>query len=191
MNIDNEIFKNFDIVGKDLSDRRLISSHAGNISLRIDDRIIITKSGSMLGWLSPEDLVEIGKDKSTADNDKLPSTEAIVHREIYKKTDAIAIIHAHNPYCTILSFVLNEIKCLDLEGKIFLQNIPVIVCKNPTASPELAKKASKQLINKPVVIVKSHGVFAKGKTLVDALKNITGAEQSAEIVYRLLLLGKH
>jgi len=191
MSIDKNIFKDFDLVGKDLSDRGLISSHAGNISLRIDEHLIVTKSGSMSGWLNPDELVMVSIENSDDENEKFASTESIVHKEIYRNTDAKAIIHAHNPYCTTLSFILNEIKCLDLEGKLFLDTIPVIECENPTASPELAKKVSQNLIDNPVVVVKSHGIFAKGNTLKEALKHITGAEQSAEIIYRLILLGKH
>ncbi len=191
MNINKNTFNEFELVGKDLSNRGLISSHAGNISLRIDENIIITKSGSMAGWLTPDHLVIINIENSESEKEKSASTESIVHKAIYKNTGAKAIIHSHNPICTTLSFILNEIKCIDLEGMLFLGTIPVIECKNPTASPELAKKVSENLINNPVVVVKSHGVFATGTTLTDALKNITGAEQSAEIIYRLILLGKH
>ena len=187
----NELFNNFELVGKDLSNRKLISSHAGNISVRREDKIIITRSGSMLGWLNQEDLIEVHLEESGESTEKPASTETIVHRAIYNSTDARAIIHAHNPYCTTLSYLLNNIECVDLEGTVFLENIPVIECINPTASPELAEKVSDKLKSNPVVIVKTHGVFAKGETLNEALKFITGAEQSAEIIYRLLLLGKH
>jgi len=191
MNIDKQIFKEFDLVGKDLSNRGLISSHAGNISIRSDENIVITRSGSMLGWLSPDDLVMFNIENSDPENEKYASTESIVHKEIYKNTDAKAIIHSHNPFCTILSFILNKIKCIDLEGKLILKNIPIIECENPTASPELAAKVSQNLINNQVVVVKSHGVFAKANTLSDTLKYITAAEQSADIIFKLKLIGKH
>lgn len=191
MILSNEITKQFQLVGRDLSNRKLISSHAGNISTILNDKILITKSGSMLGWLTEENIVEVDKNNTLSESEQLASTEVIVHREIYSNTDAKAIVHSHNPYCTTLSFILNEINCIDLEGKFFLKNIPIIECENPTASPELATKVSNILVDNPVVIVKSHGVFAKGVSLIEALKFITGAEQSAEIIYRLVLLGKH
>lgn len=191
MDPDKKIFDEFSLVGQEVNNRGLISSHAGNISVRIDNKIIITRSGSMLGHLRPEDIVEIEVDKTYSIDDNSASTEAIVHRVVYKKTSAKAILHTHNPYCTVLSYILKEIKCADVEGKYFLKTIPVIECKNPTASEELAEKVSEQLTVNPVAIIKTHGIFAKGETLIEAMKYITGAEQSAEIIYRLLLLGKH
>ena len=68
MSIDSAILKNFVLVGKDLSNRRLNSSHAGNISIRLDANLIITRSGSMLGWLEPEDIVFT--DLKTGDSEK-------------------------------------------------------------------------------------------------------------------------
>jgi L-fuculose-phosphate aldolase len=191
MTLNENTIKQFQLAGKELNQRQLISSHAGNLSALNGDKIMITKTGSMAGWLEENDIIEVNLNDMDSDLEKYASTEIIVHREIYKATESKAVIHSHNPYCTTLSLILNEINCIDLEGKIFLKNIPVIDCKNPTASPELATKVSTVLVDHPVVIVKSHGVFSRGESLIEALKFTTGAEQSAEIIYRLVLLGKH
>ena len=189
MEIDKATFEMFDIVGKDISNRGLIASHSGNMSIRSGGKIIITKRAAMLGWLKPEDLVICSLDEEDS-SAWVASTETGVHREIYLNTDAMAVIHTHSPCCTALSIVEKEITCVDAEGMYLYKKIPVVECDVPAGASEAAAKVPPALKNYPVVVVRSHGVFAKGTTLIDALQNVTGAEQSADIRYRILLMNK-
>ena len=189
MEIDKDTFEMFNLVGKDLSNRKMIASHAGNLSIRSGGRIIITKRAAMLGWLKMEDLVSCALEEEDS-GALVASTETDVHRQIYLNTDAMAVIHAHSPCCTALSIVENEITCVDAEGMYLYKKIPVVECDVPAGASEAAEKVPPVLKNYPVVVVRTHGVFAKGTTLIDALQNITGAEQSADIRYRLMLMGK-
>lgn len=190
MEINNEIFEIFDLIGKDLSNRRLISSHAGNMSIRSGENIIITRRSAMLGWLRPEDLVVTDLKQDDSFSGLIGSTETNVHRAIYLNTDAMAVVHAHSPYCTVLSIIEDEITCIDAEGMLLYKKIPIVECDVPVGACEVAEKVPPFLKNYPVVVVRTHGVFAKGTTLEDALQNVTGAEQSAEIRYKVLLSGK-
>ena len=84
----------FQNVGHALFSRGLVSSQSGNLSIRMGDRLIITRRGSNLGALQEKDLVETGINK----NDRatpMASVELPVHRAIYQNTQARAIVHAH------------------------------------------------------------------------------------------------
>ena len=188
--IDKETFNSFDLVGKDLSNRGYNSSYSGNLSMKSGGKIIITRRSAMLGWLQPEDLVIIDLEEEDAHSGLIASTESNVHRNIYKETDAMAIVHAHTPACTALSMVEDEITCLDAEGMLIYKKIPVVECDVPVGSYELAEKVASTLKNYPAMIVRAHGVFAKGITLEDALGVLTGVEQSADILYRIKLMGQ-
>ena len=190
MNIDDQTFASFSLVGKDLAMRGLVSSHSGNISMRSGGKIIITRRSAMLGWLQPEDLVAIDIEDEDAHSALIASTEANVHRNIYKHTDAMAIVHTHSPCTTALSMIHDEFTCIDAEGMLLYKRIPVIECDIPVGSYEVADKITPALKNYPAAIIRSHGVFAKGITLEDALSIVTGVEQSADISYRIHLLGK-
>lgn len=190
MKIDNETFKSFDLVGKDLSNRGYNSSHAGNLSMKSGGKIIITRRSAMLGWLNPEDLVVIDAAEEDAHSGLIASTESNVHRNIYAETDAMAIVHAHAPCCTALSMIEHEITCIEGEGMFLYKKIPVVECDIPVGSYEVAEKVAPMLKNYPAVVVRAHGVFAKGVTLEDALGVLTGVEQSADIIYRIKLLGQ-
>ncbi len=187
--IDEATFREFKITGKVLTDHRYNTSHSGNISMRSGNKILIKRRGAMLGYLDPEDIVETdlyGPDSGIM----LSSTETEVHRQIYLNTDALAVIHAHNPFCVILSFIEDEITCLDAEGIYMYKKIPVIEVDNPAGPADAAREVPKVLKNYPIVVVRSHGVFAKGNTLLDALQNVTGAEQSAMLRYHTMLTRK-
>ena len=83
------ILSQFQTVGRDLFARGLVASHSGNLSIRLGDRMIITRRGTMLSCLQESDLIETGITK----NDRftpLASTELPVHRAIYQETSASA-----------------------------------------------------------------------------------------------------
>ncbi|MGV9203685.1 MAG: class II aldolase/adducin family protein [Promethearchaeia archaeon] len=189
MVVDESIFEVFDVVGKHLVSHNLNTSHSGNISIRSGGKIIIKRRSAMLGNLKPEDLVvcDLYEEDSMT---MIASTELGVHRAIYLETDAMAVIHAHVPYCVALSLVEDEITCIDAEGFAMYKKIPVIDVKIPAGAYYTAKEVPKVLKNYPFVIVRSHGIFAKGMTLEDALQYVTGAEQSAHIRYLTLMTGK-
>ncbi len=187
--IDAETYKQFNITGKILTDHRYNTSHSGNISMRSGGKILIKRRGAMLGYLELEDIIETDLYK-TDSGIMLSSTETDVHRQIYLNTDAMAVIHAHNPFCVILSLLEDAITCLDAEGIYRYRKIPVIEVENPAGPIDAAREVPKVLKNYPIVVVRAHGVFAKGNTLYDALQNVTGAEQSAMIRYYTMMTGK-
>ena len=72
---------------------------------------------------------------------------------------------------------------------LMYKKIPVLELDVPAGASEAALKLPPLLANYNVVVIRSHGVFAKGLTIEDALQNITGAEQSAQIRYLTMLSG--
>ncbi len=175
------IYKDIIFTGKALYREGLVTSHAGNISVRYKDNIFITKTGRMLGFLRKDDIVEVpvfNEDKK----DKEASSELIVHREIYKRTDAKAIIHAHPVYATALTFKLKDFFIpIDNEGKLFIGKVPIVEVEKPTASPELAIAVSETLKEYNICLVKTHGVFIKSDNLNYALKLCSDLEFCAKI----------
>ena len=71
--------------GKKLVLSGLTSSRFGNISLRREDRIFITCTGSMLDELDGEMVVEVDLSRP-CNQDKIASSETCVHRAIYQST---------------------------------------------------------------------------------------------------------
>jgi L-fuculose-phosphate aldolase len=179
----------FQTVGRDLFNRGLVASHSGNLSIRLGDRLCITHRGSMLGNLQAQDLVETGVSK----NDRatpFASSELCVHRMIYQKTTASAIVHAHPPYSVALSFGLPEIVPCDTEGRQLTPSVPVIACSMDTLKPGgLAEEISEALKQSRVVLVRGHGTFAVGQLMEEAYHYTTSLEESCRILYLLKAMG--
>lgn len=177
----SKIFEAFQWVGRDLYHLGLITSHAGNISIRSGERVWITRTGSMLGRLEPEDIVETSLSPRESPHPKA-SMELPVHLAIYRATSAQAILHAHPPTAVALSLLDEVIVPADSEGGYILGRVPVIAAKNVVASAEVADRASSLLQDHRAVLVKGHGSFAAGGSLEEALKITTTLEASAKIL---------
>ena len=119
------LVKEFQGVGRDLMALGLLSLHAGNLSLRQNGRVFITRTGSRLDHLGAKDIVETplhpGKPRHPRASMELPA-----HLAIYATTGVEAIVHAHPPSAIALSFVTDRFIPLDSEGAILLREVPVI-----------------------------------------------------------------
>jgi len=178
------ILSQFQTVGHNLFTRGLVSSHSGNLSIRLGDRLIITRRGCMLGCLHEHDLIETGIDKNDRST-PLASTELPVHRAIYQETSALAIIHAHPPHAVTLSLVQTEIVPNDAEGLSIVSRVPVLGCDieiRPGRLAALADMIAQALKQHRIVMVRGHGCFAIGQLLEEAHNCTTALEESCQVI---------
>jgi len=170
----------FQLVGRDLFLQGLVSSHGGNLSVRLGDRLLITRRGSMLGHLLEQDIIETGiykNDRATP----LASSELEVHRAIYRTTSAQAIVHAHPPHSISFSLVQDVIRPKDLEGSYLLKEIPVLSIRLATEAPEEAQRVADVLREHPIVVIRGHGIFSVGQLLEEAYHWTSTLEASCRI----------
>jgi len=168
--------------GKKLMEFGMIeSSHSGNLSARINDKIYIKKHGRMMGYLKREDIIEL--DMNSEEGYSEASVEVYAHRNIYLNSDAKAIVHAHTPYAIVLSLLYDKIEPVDEEGKFYLENIPVIVAERAVASMEIAEKLGEVMRENRVAVIRGHGTFAIGENLDEAIKYLTLCESISHISY--------
>jgi len=171
----------FQNVGRSLFLRGLVSSSSGNLSIRLGDRLIITRRGSNLGALQEKDLVETGINKNDRST-PLASSELAVHRAIYQNTQARAIVHAHPPHATALSMLEKMISSIHLREFCGLDQVPVVgwgMEIKPGAIPEII---SENLKAHRIVLVHGHGTFATGQLLDEAFNLTTGLEEACQIL---------
>ena len=187
--IDERIYEQFREIGRDLYVQSLTSSHGGNISIRVGDRVIIKRRGAMLGRLRPHDLIETGIEK----NDSavaLASTELVVHRRIYMQTPALAIVHCHPRAAIAFSLSREEIVPVDNEASYLLKKVPVIWEEFASGSPEMANKLAAALQQYKIVLLRGHGSFAIGQTLDEAFHWSSTLEESCQIAFYAKLINE-
>ncbi|WP_367279134.1 aldolase [Methanosarcina sp.] len=169
--------------GRKLVGHGLVESNFGNISVRAGDKMLITRSGTALDEITVDNVVEV-EIQDTSSLDIIASSETVVHREIYRKTSALAIIHAHCSYAVVESLLAGAgevIVPVDSEGQYFLGNIPVV--GGGIGSRELAENLADALSEHRGAVVYSHGTFAIGRTLGEAYIVTTQLEHSCRVKY--------
>ena len=176
------MLEQFQLFGRDLFLRGLTSSHGGNMSVRLGDRVLITRTGAMLGHLEEKDLIET----SLEDLDSsvmLASSELLVHRAIYKNTSALAIVHVHPPHAIALSMIeQDEIIPIDNEGSYVFHKIPIIQTELTTGSKEVAKLASARLRDYRLIMLRGHGCFSIGAVLEEAFQWCSSLEEACRVL---------
>lgn len=169
-------------VGRDLFLQNAVSSHGGNISIRLGHRILITRRGSMIHHLRDRDIIETGlyEDDSGI---ILASTELKVHQAIYRETTAMAIVHAHPVYATALSLGVDSIIPIDSEGSYLLHRVPVLQSEHTVGSTEVMDIVPKALKEYKIVMLRGHGSFSIGQMLEEAYQWTSSLEVSSQILH--------
>jgi L-fuculose-phosphate aldolase len=175
------MIEEFQRIGRLLFQERLIDSHGGNMSLRVDDKIFITRRDAMLGELKEGDIIEIGFEPG--ENDNLASRELSTHRAVYKQTKARAIIHAHPAHAIAISITDNKVVPQDAEGIFLFKSASIVRVREGVGSEETARLLPSFLGGENVVaVVKGHGSFSIGADLEEAYKYTSALENSCKII---------
>ena len=172
----------FQAVGAELCRRGLVSSHGGNLSVRVGDRMLVRSHGCKLGRIALEDLVETGLAPGDP-ADALASMEVAVHRAIYCFTAARAVVHAHPAHAIALSFKTRQITPVDIEGSAILGPVPVVGWGERFGPGQGAEAIARALIGCKAVMVHGHGCFAAGAGLEEACDYSLVLEESCRIQY--------
>ncbi len=171
-------------VGKRIYDRGLVSAFGGNISTRVGDAVLITATGSILGELTMQDIVEVSMDGEIMSKGKKPSSELLMHLEVYRtRKDARAVVHTHSPVAVSYAVVGKEIEPLTPEAKMALGSVPLIKYY-PSGSQELANATAQSLEkykDRNSFLLGKHGVLAVGEDLVEAFHRAELVEELAKV----------
>ncbi len=175
-----DIFMNLKDLCQKAWHRQLLSGFNGNISLRQDDKIYITRSGAAKGYLQAEDVCILNTSGELLSGTKA-SSESAMHVRIYaKRPDVQAIVHCHPRHLLALEIFLSS-KHDDLQSvqELFLK-IPVFeaqTLKNtlgfaPDYAPgseELALAVAQFAQNYDAIWMAQHGLTCLGQNGITAL----------------------
>jgi L-fuculose-phosphate aldolase len=175
------MYEQFAQVGRDLFVSGAISSHGGNMSVRVGDMMLITRRGSMLGRLQEEDIIETSLEADDSEV-ALASTEIVVHRAIYAATNALAVVHGHPVHTIARSLVEDEIVPIESEASYLLHKVPVYALPLTAGSSEVADVVSAGLKEYKCVVLRGHGPFAIGTVLEEAFQWVSTLEAACQVL---------
>ena len=162
-----------------LYDRKYIVGSGGNVSIRKENLIYATPTGSILGFLKEDDIAVVDIDGNVIKG--TPTSEINMHLNLYRKRkDINAVVHTHSIYSTAFSIVNKKIELLTPEAQMFIKeigNVPYL----RAGSMELANEVSKR--NEDVILLKNHGIVCVGKNLIEAYLKTEVMEEIAKLNY--------
>lgn len=177
---------------KRLYQKGMSPSTSGNISLKADDnKILITASGTCLNDMDDNDIILIDYDGNTIEGAKKPSSEKIMHSEIYTQRDDInAIIHCHCPVLTAFAVAgLPMKKAILPDFALLFEEVPIVPYFCPSTI-ELAQAVAQEFKNnKNAVLMKNHGIILGSDSLQNAFYALESLRAYAETYFGAEVLG--
>ena len=179
-------------IGKLCYARGYIVAADGNISARLTDgTIVVTPTGAMKGFLSPENLAKVDMQGKPVDNGPRASSEIGIHLVSYhERPDMKAVLHCHPPHAVAMT-----IAGIDLQTPI-IPEIIVTIGGIPTApygtpgTPELPESIRKIVKCSDTLVMQNHGSVTLGANLLDAYKKLDMLEHTAKILWLAHCVGK-
>lgn len=177
-------------IGKRLYSRNLTIGTSGNISVKTEDGIYITASGTCLSDLKEDEIVLIDFAGNEITCGKA-SSEKMLHAEIYKlRPDVEAIIHTHPEYLTSFAACHKKLdEPIMSENILYFEDIPVAEYAMPS-SKELVSNTVKHLKNRDVVMMANHGAISIAKDLEQAFVKMETAEYYAKVTLNTKIIGE-
>ena len=179
-------------VGRRLWERGFVASNDGNLSVRIDERRLITTPKSVSkGFMTADMMVVTDLDGNKLAGERDPSSELKMHLQVYRdRPDARAVVHAHPPTAT--GFAVAGIpldRAVLAEVVTTLGSIPIAEYATPSTD-ELPQACSKYLKAHDGLLLANHGALAIGPDVFIAYYRMETIEHFAKISLVTRMLGR-
>ncbi|MCK2237608.1 MULTISPECIES: class II aldolase/adducin family protein [unclassified Crossiella] len=171
-----------------LVEQRLVVGTAGNVSLRVDDLVLVTPSGVDYDQLTPEQVGLHRLDGRAVEAELAPTSELPMHQAIYAAGAARAVVHTHSVAATALSCLVEEIPPIHYYLGIFGGAVRVAPYA-PYGSPELAAATVTALGGSSACLLGNHGAVTVAGTLAHAFRRAAYLEWLCEVALRVLGTG--
>ena len=175
-------------VGKRMKEAHLILATDGNISVKMNNGILITPSGVSKWEMKKEDIVKMDVSGNTLEGGR-PSSEYKMHTKIYKeRNDVFAVVHTHSPYAT--AFAVAHIPLEPIIAEAVLSDIIIPVAPYATPSTDEVPNSIKALLKSHnSILLANHGVVTVGKDLDEAYYRAERVEYLAKVMLLSKMLG--
>lgn len=178
--------------GRQLFDRRFTHGSTGNLSVRTDEGILITPTGTSLGRLDPDRIAKVSYSGEHLSGEK-PSKEAFLHLSMYRvRPKEVAIVHLHSTWSVAVS-CLQEIDVDNVLPPITAyQQMRVGRCPlvpyYPPGDASLAAAVEHAATEAKAMLLANHGPVVAAKSLAGAVAAAEELEETAKLF--MLLRGE-
>lgn len=171
-------------------ERSGIIDYNGHASMRAgENRMLINIGSCQRSRLTTDDICTIDFDGNLIEGHGRPPLEFQLHAGIYKaRPDVDAVIHAHPHWSTILTTAGVGYLPVYAQGSL-VHPLPVLDSPDSINTPDMAKRLTDVLGDRPAALMKAHGAVTAGRSIVDAFVLMTYLEDNAERQYMAQQIG--
>ena len=170
----------------------MVNLFEGNISMRWEDRYLITPSQTDKETMTADMVLELDENGTVLNPEcgKRPSSEFKMHLQGYKVSPrANAVVHNHSAYATAFAAAGQPICSRGLAEVLeIFEQIPVVPYGRP-GTPEIAAGFAEYLPRYSSVLLENHGLVAVGPNLLVAYSQARAVEKLAKIMICTRILG--
>ncbi|MBQ6088694.1 MAG: class II aldolase/adducin family protein [Firmicutes bacterium] len=163
----------------------MVNIFEGNISVRTDDRFLITPSQVSKETMTKDMIIEVDAAGNVLnDTGFKPSSELGMHLKVYElRKDVNAVVHNHSLYAT--AFAMNNKPIVSdslVEVNITLGDVPVVPYGTP-GTERIYKEFDKYIPDRYAVLLENHGVLSFGADLLLAYSYAEAVEKIAQTIF--------
>lgn len=176
-----------------LPDTGLVTWTSGNVSGRDPETgyVVIKPSGVPYEEMTPSDMVIVDLREKVIEGELKPSVDTATHLAVYRqREDVQGMVHTHSPFATAFAAVGKPIPVyLTAMADEFGGAIPVGAYAK-IGGEEIGQEILRSIGDSRAILLKNHGVFTIGPSVMDAVKAAVMTEDAARTVYYALQLGQ-
>ncbi|GAA2364756.1 class II aldolase/adducin family protein [Nonomuraea africana] len=167
----------------------LVLGTSGNLSARHGDLVAVTPSGAALDRLTPEMCPVVDVEGYLVEGELQPSSETPMHLAIYESTSALAVVHTHAVFGTVVATTMTELPPVHYNA-LMLGGVVKVAEYATYGTPELAANIRTAMAGKQAALMANHGGVTIGATLEQAFEATRLLEWLCEVYVRGLSVGK-
>ena len=155
----------------------------GHITVKSEDgRIYVKPWGVGFEEVRAQDFQGVDLDGNLLEGEGRIHSELILHLEIYRKRNNVfSIAHVHPYYSILLSSVFKgKINIISQHGIRFTGKIPFYTSAELIQSKKQGEKLAQTSADRPVVLMKNHGITTVGNRIEEAVILAIHFEQAAK-----------
>jgi L-fuculose-phosphate aldolase len=177
-------------VMKAMDERGLNRGTSGNVSARCGAAMLVTPSGVPASQLTPEQMVLVQPDGSTAPGALKPSSEWRMHQGLLdRRPDINAVVHCHSRHATILACAGRPIPAVHYMVAVSGGTSVPVAPYATFGSPELAEAVVEALDGRYAALMANHGQIVVAPSLDFALAIAEEIEEQAAVYWGTLAIG--
>jgi L-fuculose-phosphate aldolase len=175
-------------VCRTLAARGLVIGTAGNVSVRIGERIAVTATGARFEDLTADQVSVVTLDGKLAVGELEPTSELDLHLGIYRSYGSGAVVHTHAPVATAVGLVVTELPCVHYQ--MLLLGGAIRVAPYATfGTSDLAESVVGALAGRAAALMANHGAVTHAADLAAALDHALLLEWACTVYWRAAAMG--